>query len=100
MAEAYKGVQFESLKQIYLERETLISISKSEMDVEEIEAKLRNELEGNKKELQNLVNGLATKSLKLEEENKDLKRRIRITEEKLVDLEKLIREVVGTPANT
>lgn len=41
MAEAYKGVQFESLRQIYLDREKLLSISGTEVDVEEIEAKLR-----------------------------------------------------------
>jgi site-specific recombinase XerD len=97
MAEAYKGVQFESLKQIYLEREKLISISTSEVNVEEIEAKLRLELDEGKKELQKLVNGLATKSLRLEEENKDLKRRIQSTERKLADLEKLIREIVEKP---
>jgi hypothetical protein len=97
MAEAYKGVQFESLKQIYLEREKLISISTSKIDVEEIEAKLRLELDEGKKELQKLVNGLATKSLRLEEENKDLKRRIQMTEKKLADLEKLIREIVDKP---
>jgi site-specific recombinase XerD len=100
MAEAYKGVQFESLKSIYLEREKLISISTSKVDVKEIEEKLRNELEGNKKELQALVNGLATKSLRLEEENKDLKQRISVTEEKLADLEKIIREVVENPSKS
>jgi len=51
MAEAYKGVQFESLKQIYLEREKLISIVSSKVDVKEIEAKLRVELDEGKKEL-------------------------------------------------
>ena len=94
MAEAYKGVQFDSLKQIYMEREKLISISTSKLDVKEIEAKLRTELEGNKKELQNLVNGLATKSLRLEEENKDLKRRIQLTEQRFSELEKLVRDVI------
>ncbi len=94
MAEAYKGVQFESLKQIYLEREKLISISTSKVDVKEIEAKLRADLDEGKKELQKLVNGLATKSLRLEEENKDLKRRIQLTEQKLAELEKLIRETI------
>lgn len=94
MAEAYKGVQFESLKQIYLEREKLISISAAEVDVEEIEAKLRVEVEEGKKELQALVNGLATKSMRLEEENKDLRNRIQKTEQKLAELEKLIRETI------
>ena len=94
LAEAYKGVQFESLKQIYVERENLISISTAKMDVKEIEDKLRVEVEASKKELQTLVNGLATKSLRLEEENKDPKRRIKLTEEKLAELEKLIHETI------
>ena len=94
MAEAYKGVQLESLKQIYLEREKLISIVTSKVDVKEIEANLRVELDEGKKELQKLVNGLATQSLRLEEENKDMKRRITITEQKLAELENLIRETI------
>jgi len=44
------------------------------------------------------VNGLATKSLRLEEENKDLRRRIQMTEEKLAELEKLIRETIEQPS--
>ena len=98
MAEAYKGVQLESLKQIYLEREKLVSISATRVDVEEIEAKLRVEVEEGKKELQALVNGLATKSMKLEEENKDLRNRIQMTEQKLAELEKLIRETLEQPS--
>ena len=80
----------------YLEREKLISITTSKVAVKEIEAKLRVEVEESKKELQTLVNGLTTKSLRLEEENKDLKRRIQITEEKLAELEKLILENIET----
>lgn len=98
MAEAYKGVQFENLKRIYLEREKMISISTAEVDVEEIEAKLRVEVEEGKKELQALVNGLATKSMRLEEENKDLRKRIELTEQKLAELEKLIREIAEQPS--
>jgi hypothetical protein len=41
-----------------------------------------------------LVNGLAAKSLRLEEENKDLKRRIQLTEQRLSELEKLVRKVI------
>ena len=67
-------------------------------DEEEIEAKLRGEVEESKRELQVLVNGLATKSLRLEEENKDLRRRIQMTEEKLAELEKLIRETIEQPS--
>ena len=39
MAEAYKSVQFESLKQMYLAREKLISISAQKVDVEELKEK-------------------------------------------------------------
>ena len=56
------------------------------------------EVEESKKGLQKLVNGLATKSLRLEEENKDLKNHIQFTEQKLVELEKLIREIVEQPS--
>lgn len=41
MAEAYKGVQLESLKQIYQERENLISIMTSQVDIAKIETKLK-----------------------------------------------------------
>lgn len=75
-------------------REKLLSISGPEVGVEEIEAKLRVEVEEGKKELQALVSGLATKSMQLEEANMDLRRRIQLTEQKLVELEKLIRETV------
>jgi len=68
------------------------------VDVGEIEAKLRVEVEEGKKELQVLVNGLATKSLRLEEENKDLRKRIQMTEEKLSKLERLIRETLERPS--
>ena len=87
-----------ALKQIYLERERLLSISTAEVDVEEIETKLRVEVEESKKELQALVNALATKSMRLEEENKDLRNRIHMTEEKLAELEKLIRETLEQPS--
>lgn len=40
MVEAYKRVQYESLKQMYLEREKLVSISMPKVDVEELKTKL------------------------------------------------------------
>jgi site-specific recombinase XerD len=87
MAEAYQAVQFESLKKMYLEREKLISISTQKVDVEELEAKLRAEVEQGNRQLQVMVNNLVT-------ENMDLKNRIRLTEQKLTELEKLIREAL------
>ena len=69
LAEAYKSVQFESLKQMYLAREKLISISAQKVDVEELEEKMKTEMEQQSKQLQLMVNSLFT-------ENMDLKNRI------------------------
>jgi integrase len=69
LAEAYKSVQFESLKKMYLDREKLISISAQKVDVQEIESKVRLEIEQSSRQLQLMVNSLVT-------ENMDLKRRI------------------------
>jgi septal ring factor EnvC (AmiA/AmiB activator) len=83
MAEAYKGVQYESLKQMYVEREKLLSISPKE-NLEELRTKLKGEIEQQNKQLQSMVNTLAS-------ENMDLKQRIAKTEKKLAELEKLIK---------
>jgi integrase/recombinase XerD len=86
MSEAYKSVQFESLKKMYLDREKLISITAQKVDVEEIKEKLRIEVEQQNRQLQIMVNSLVT-------ENMDLKRRISLTEQKLSGIEKLIQDL-------
>lgn len=86
MAEAYKSLQAESLKEMYLQRENLISVN-PKTDVKEIEAKLRGELEQQNHQLQILVNNLAT-------ENTDLRHRIQVAEQKLVELESLVKEAL------
>jgi len=90
MAEAYKGVQFESLRTMYLDREKLLSISAPKVDVEELRAKLRLEVEEQNRQLQLMVNNLLT-------ENMDLKNRQRKTEDELdkiiVQLEKQDNEL-------
>ena len=87
MSEAYKSVQFESLKQMYAEREKLLSISPKQ-NLEELREKLKGEIDQQTKQLQSLVNGLAT-------ENIELKQRISRTEQKLAELEKAIKELLG-----
>lgn len=87
MAEAYKGVQYESLKQMYSDREKLLSISPKE-NLEELRAKLRGEIEEQNKQLQAMVNGLVS-------ENIDLKKRIQKTEQKLAELERLIKKTLA-----
>jgi integrase len=89
MAEAYKSVQFESLKQMYLAREKLISISAQKVDVEEIKEKLRSEVQEQSKQLQLMVNSLVT-------ENMDLKNRMQQVERKLSDFEKHFSELNKT----
>ena len=62
MSEAYKSVQFDSLKKMYQEREKLLSVSGSKVDVEEIEERIRKD----SRELREMV-------LKLTRENLDMK---------------------------
>jgi site-specific recombinase XerD len=91
MAEAYKGVQYESLKQMFLEREKLMSISMSKVDVEELKTKLRGEIEQQTMRLQTIVNRVVS-------ENLDLRQRIVRTEKKLSELENNIHEILELPA--
>lgn len=86
MSEAYKGVQLESLKQMYAQREKLLSISAQKVDVEEIREKLRVEVEQTNRQLQIMVNSLVT-------ENMDLKNRMQQVERKLSDFEKHFSEL-------
>jgi integrase len=99
MAEAYKRVQFDSLKKMYLEREKLLSVSGPKVDLKEIESKVRVEVEQQNRQLQTLVNGLTTENLemkskvaRLELENIDLKKRVQKTEEKLTEIMRMLKE--------
>lgn len=90
MAEAYRSVQFPSLKKMYLDWEKLISISAQKVDVEELKEKLEVELEGQNRQLQVLINSLVTENMdlkdrvqhleKTEQENSDLKKRMGLSE--------------------
>ena len=86
MAEAYKTMQFESVKRMYAEREKLLSISAPKIDVEELKEKLKGEIEQQNRQLQTLVNSLLT-------ENMDLKNRMGMAERKLEGIAKMLREL-------
>jgi len=86
LAEAYKSVQFESLRKMYLDREKLLSISASKVDVEEIREKLRVEVEQQNRQLQIMVNSLVS-------ENMDLKKRIQGAEEELKNIDGILTEL-------
>ena len=90
MSEAYKSVQFESLKKMYIEHEKLLSVSGPKVDVEEIETKVRMEVEQQNRQLQALVNGLSTENLKIKKELDTMKERMARNE---VDL-KLVRSFI------
>jgi len=90
LTEVYRRYTPEDLAKFYLQGESALLVF---TEAEEV-GKLRIEVEEGKKQLQTLVNGLTAKSLKLEQENMDLKNRIRLTEQKLSELEKLIREAL------
>ena len=61
MSKAYKNAKFEDVKHLYLEKEVFISISTGG----ELEEKLRAELDDTSRQLQTLVNGLATENVEL-----------------------------------
>jgi site-specific recombinase XerD len=65
MAKAYKTVQFEDLKQMYLEREHLLSISAAKGEVERVEAKLKND-----------IGSIAIENQELKKEIKSIKEQI------------------------
>jgi len=86
MAEAYKATQYESLKHMYAEREKLLSVNSRE-NLEELKAKLRGEIDQQTRQLQLLLNNVMS-------ENIDLKKRISQAEEKLLELEKALKQIL------
>ena len=88
MGEAYKSVQFDSLKKMYLEREKLLSFSGSKVDAEEIAAKVKVEVEQQSRGLTTFVSGISL-------ENQELKKKLTLfasenqkTKNRLEELEK------------
>ena len=78
MSEAYKSIQFESVKRMYLEREQLLSITRPSLDekglAEKVEAKVDERIQTLQKILTNLSTenlDLKTRMTELERESKD-----------------------------
>lgn len=86
MAEAYKGVQFPSLRQMYLDREHLLSVSSSRLNEKELEEKVSLKVDQRVSALRRLIADYAT-------ENQDLKQRIQRTEDKLSEVEGMVSEL-------
>jgi len=83
MAEAYKRARLEELKHVYLEKEPFISVT-TPAEV----TKLKEEVEERSKQLQTLVNGLAT-------ENMELKGRMAKVELGLDDLKRMFERMLS-----
>lgn len=92
LTEVYRRYSMEELAKFYLQGESALLVFTEAGEV----TRLRQEVEESKEQLQTLVNTLTSKSMRLEEENMELKHRIEKTETKLEGLEKLIREAIET----
>ena len=88
MADAYKRARLEELTRIYSEREPFISTTSGG----ELEEKLRAEIDEKNRQLQTLVNGLATSNVELKEENRELKKRMARVELEITELKKVLQE--------
>ena len=100
MSEAYKSVQFDGLKKMYLEREKLLSVSGPKLDSEEIEQKITSKVHEKTSDLSNLVNILSRKNVTLEDklsklkdkqesleaENREIKDKIGVVEKSLSEV--------------
>lgn len=86
MARAYRSVQFDSLKQMYLEREHLLSISTGRFSEKEFDVKVSAKVDERVEVLQRTITNLAA-------ENTDLRHRIQLTEGKLSEIEKTVAEL-------
>jgi len=80
MGEAYKSVQAESLKKMYVEREHLLSVSAERFDEKQLEAKVSAKVDERVQALQTIITNQAT-------QNQMLQNRINLVEQKLGELE-------------
>jgi len=85
-AEAYKSVQYDSLKRMYLERERLLSVAAERFDEQELEKKVTEKVDQRVEALQRIITNYAT-------QNQDLQNRIDMFEEKLTELDKSVKMI-------
>jgi len=89
LTEVYRRYSMEDLAKFYLQGESALLVFTEAGEV----TRLRQEVEESKEQLQTLVNTLATKSIRLEEENQDLRHRSQMTEKKLSEIEDTIADL-------
>jgi len=89
LTEVYRRYSMEDLAKFYLQGESALLVFTEAGEV----TRLRQEVEESKEQLQTLVNTLTMKSMRLEEENKDLRHRIQLTEKKLSSIEETVAEL-------
>ena len=86
MAQAYKSVQFKSLRKSYLERERLLNISARGLDEEELEEKVSQKVDERVEVLRRIIR-------RCEDENRDINSRMRLAEKKLESMEEIIHKI-------
>lgn len=86
MAEAYKGVQYESLKKMYLEREHILSVTRG-LDEKELEEKVTAKVDERIQSLQKIITNYAT-------ENLEVKSRLGKVELEITDLKKALKKLL------
>ena len=87
MAEAYKSVQAESLKKMYLERERLLSVSAERFDEKQLEEKVTEKVDERVQALQRIITNYATENLKL-------KSRLSRVEVEVTELKKTLEKLL------
>jgi len=88
LAAAYKSVQLESLKKMYLDREKLISISQPPVDTADLERKVDEKVDERIQSLQKVIANYAT-------ENMELKSRMARVELEITELKKELEKLIG-----
>ena len=94
MGEAYKSVQFDSLKKMYLEREKLLTVSGSGIDAEEIEDKISKKVQEKTGNLSELVNILSSKNVNLERKVEDLEKKDNETKKEMRELSLTVKSLI------
>ena len=94
MSEAYKSVQFDSLKKMYLEREKLLTVSGSQMDVKEIDEKINKKVQDETNNLSTLINILSRKNVNLENKLNKVERENSETKDEIKNLGKTVNALL------
>ena len=95
MSEAYKSVQFDSLKKMYLEREKLLTVSRSGINAEEMDDKISKQVQEKTGNLSEFVNILSRKNETQERNIEALEKKDNETKKELKELVLIVKSLVN-----